>query len=144
MRRTIIIVSTFLCSVLLVAQEAGTQLRSELEELHAKWFKAFDTGDGATMDQMEVDNLVLVMPNGDIWRKPGPRAGKQRKLDPQSERTLTNVVVRRFGDSSVLTGVLATKLNNQSSRDAETVVFVQSSGRWKIASVQWTSTTSAK
>ena len=51
------------------------------------------------MDQMEVDNLVLVMPNGDIWRKPGPRAGKQRKLDPLSERALSNVVVRRFGDS---------------------------------------------
>src|SRR5437764_13252447 len=48
-------------------------------DLHAKWFKAFDIGDGATMDQMEMDNLVLVMPNGDIWRKPGPRAGKQRK-----------------------------------------------------------------
>ena len=97
MARVTLIVFTIACSLPLLAQDADGQLRSELQALHAKWFKAFDSGDGATMDQMEVDNLVLVMPNGDIWRKPGPRAGKQRKLDPLSERALSNVVVRRFG-----------------------------------------------
>jgi hypothetical protein len=99
---------------------------------------------GAAQDQIEMDNLILVMPNGTIWRKPGPRAGKQRKLDPQSERTLSDVVVRRFGDSAVLTALLTSKLNNEKSKSAETVVFVQSSGQWKIASVQWTPTTEAK
>src|SRR5436853_6792192 len=88
MRSATLVLVTLLCSTSLMAQGTDANLRSELEALHAKWFKAFDIGDGATMDQMEMDNLVLVMPNGDIWRKPGPRAGKQRKLDPHSERTL--------------------------------------------------------
>jgi len=144
MQRAVLILLTFLSSLSLLAQDADNQLRSELESVHAKWFKAFDTGDGATMDQMEVDKLILVMPDGSIWRKPGPRAGKQRTLNPQSERTLSNVVVRHFGDSAILTGILATKLNNETHKEAETVLFVQSSGRWKIASAQWTGTASSK
>jgi ketosteroid isomerase-like protein len=138
MHRAIFIFCTFLCSLLLLGQDADYQLRSELESLHARWFKAFDAGDGATLDQMEVEKLIVVMPDGSIWRKPGPRAGKQRTLNAHSERTLTDVVVRRFGDTAILTGVLASKLPNENTKEAETVLFVQSSGQWKIASAQWT------
>jgi len=40
-----------------MAQGTDADLRSELEALHAKWMKAFDSGEGATMDQIEMDNL---------------------------------------------------------------------------------------
>jgi ketosteroid isomerase-like protein len=138
MHSTILVMFTVLCSMPLMAQGTDNQVRSELEALHARWFQAFDSGDGATMDQMEVDNLILVMPQGTIYRKPGARAGKQPKRDPQTERTLSMVSVRRFGDAAVLTGILTTKSAKFNSKDATTVVFVQSSGQWKIASVQWT------
>lgn len=132
----------FLVGVLFLApfmsQGTDADLRSELETLHAKWFKAFDGGDGATMDQMEVDNLTLVMPGGEVWSKTAPRAGKQQKRDPQTEHTLSNVAVRRFGDTAILTGILTTKSASGNSQDGTTVVFVQSSGKWKIASAQWT------
>jgi hypothetical protein len=72
------------------------QLASDLEALHAKWFKAFDSGDGATMDQIEVDKLVLVMPTGFIWTKTKAIAGEQPKRDPETERALSSVSVRRF------------------------------------------------
>ena len=124
-----------------MAQGADTQ--SDLEALHAKWFKAGDNGDGATMDQMEVDKLVLVMPTGAIWTKTKARAGEQPKRDPQAERALSNVSVRRFGDTGILTGILTTKSGKENSRDATTVVFVKSSGKWKIASAQWTPITEA-
>ena len=110
----------------------------------AKWFKAFANGDGTTMDRMEMDNLALVMPIGFIWSKTEAREGKQRKLDPQTERTLSDVSVRRFGDTAVLTGILTTKSPNENEKGATTVVFVQSSGNWKIASAQWTPVTPAK
>lgn len=143
MRAAILIVFTFLLSMPLMAQGTDGKLRSELEALHATWFKAFDSGDGATMDQMEMDNLVLVMPEGSIWPKMTARAGKQAKHDPQTERTLSDVSVRRFGDTAVLTGILTTKSAGENSKDATTVVFVQSSGKWKIASAQWTPVGSA-
>jgi ketosteroid isomerase-like protein len=141
---TAILIVLSLLSTTVVGQSADGALRPELEALHAKWFRAFDSGDGATMDQMEVDNLALVMPVGFIWSKTEARAGKQTRLNPQIERTLSEVSVRRFGDTAVLTGILTTKSPNENQKEATTVVFVQSSGRWKIASAQWTPVTPAK
>jgi ketosteroid isomerase-like protein len=128
-------------SILVLAQGSEDKLRNELENLHAKWFTAFDSGDGVTMDQMEVSNLVLLMPDGTIWSKTTPRAGSQPKLDPRTERTLSDVSVRRFGNVAVLTGILKTKSAKEKSAEATTVVFVQGSGKWKIASAQWTPAT---
>jgi ketosteroid isomerase-like protein len=144
MYSVILIVFSLLCSTSLMAQGTDANLRSELEALHAKWFKAFDSGDGATMDQMEMESLVLVMPTGMLWAKSEARAGKQPKLDPQTERTLSDVSVRRFGDMAVLTGILTSKSPKESENEATTVVFVQSSGKWKIASAQWTPVAPAK
>ena len=89
------------------------------------------------MDQMEMDRLILVMPTGFIWTKTKVRGSEQPKRDPHTERTLNNVSVRRFGDTAILTGILTTKSEKEESKEATTVVFVQSSGKWKIASAQW-------
>jgi ketosteroid isomerase-like protein len=144
MRSVILIFLTLLYSTPLMAQGTDTKLRSELEALHSKWFKAFDSGDGATMDLMEMDKLVLVMPTGFIWTKTAPRAGEQQKHDSQIERTLSDVSVRRFGDTAILTGILTTKSGKENSQEATTVVFLQSAGRWKIASAQWSPVGSTK
>jgi hypothetical protein len=88
MRSLAVILVTLLCSMLLMAQGANADLQSELEALHAKWMKAFDNGDGVTMDQMEMDKLMLVVPTGFIWTKTKPRGGEQEKFDPQAERPL--------------------------------------------------------
>src|SRR5215471_3937591 len=106
MRTAVVVLLSVLCSIPLVAQSADANLTSDLEALHAKWFKAFDSGDGATMDQVEVDKLVLVMPIGSIWTKTKARAGEQPKRDPETQRTLSNISVRRFGDTAILTGIL--------------------------------------
>jgi ketosteroid isomerase-like protein len=143
MRSALVIFLSVLCSIPLVAQSADANLASDLEALHAKWFKAFDSGDGATMDQIEVDKLVLVMPTGFIWTKTKARAGEQPKRDPQTERALSNMSVRRFGDTAILTGILTTKSGKENSQEATTVVFVRSSGKWKIASAQWSPLTEA-
>ena len=124
-------------------QVADANLRSDLEAIHAKWFKAFDSGDGAAMDQIEMDPLILVMPTGEIWPKTTARAGKQLKRDPQTERALSAVSVRQFGDTAILTAILTTKSAKETYREATTVVFVRSSGKWKIASAQWSPVTEA-
>ena len=67
----------------------GGNLRSELEAMHAKWFKAFDSGGRFSL----------------VSHHQSP---------------------------------------NENENEATTVVLVQSSGRWKIASAQWTPVTPAK
>lgn len=140
MRSAILVLVALLCSTPISgqAQPTDANLRSELEALHAKWMKAFYTGDNATMDELEADNLVLIMPMGVIWPKNGPRAVKQQVLDPQTETTLSDVSVRRFGDTAILTGILHSKSAKENSQSGTTVVFVKNRGKWKIASAQWT------
>ena len=142
MRSATVILVTLLCSTVLMCQSTDSSLQSELASLHAKWFRAFDSGNGGTMDQMEMDKLVLVMPNGFMWTKLKARSSEKAQGHPGTERTLTDVSVRRFGDTAILTGILATKSPEESSKDATTVVFVRSSGQWKVASAQWTPVTS--
>ena len=142
MRSATVILVTLLCSTVLMCQSTDRNLQSELASLHAKWFRAFDSGNGATMDQMEMEKLVLVMPNGFMWTKTKARSSEKSQGHPRTERALTDVSVRRFGDTAILTGILTTKSPEESSKDATTVVFVRSSGEWKVASAQWTPVTS--
>src|SRR5215468_5994156 len=77
MRAAIVIVFALLWSTPPLAQGTDGKLRSELEALHAEWFKGFDSGDGAAMDQLERDDLMLVLPEGSLFRKTTARASKQ-------------------------------------------------------------------
>jgi Domain of unknown function (DUF4440) len=127
----------------MVLDDTAAKLRAELVAIHDKWYRAFDVGDGATMDVLEVDNLVVVMPDGSIWAKPGPRAGKQPKRHVQPQRSLGDVTVRQFGDTAILTGMLTSRTPGETDRAGTTVVFVRRGGRWLIASTQWTAAAGA-
>lgn len=127
-----------LCPVVSLAQTATSSLQAELENLHAKWFKAYDNGDGVTMDHLEMDNLVLVMPTGAVWAKTKPRGTSEPKLDPQTKHIMSNVSVRKFGDTAILTGTLVNESTREKTQEATTVIFVRNAGQWKIASAQWT------
>jgi hypothetical protein len=118
------------------AESSSPALMSELTGLHDQWFAAFDKGDGATMDKLESDNLILVFPDGMIWKKSGSRVGEVKPLDVSS-RKLTDVDVRQFGEAAVLTGKMTTIAKSQSDVAATTVVFVRQGGGWRIASAHW-------
>lgn len=116
MRSAWVIFLSVLCVTPLMAQSADANLASDLEAIHAKWFKAFDSGDGATMDQVELDKLVFVMPTGSIWSKSKPRAREHANGHPLTERTLSNVSVWRWGDTAIPTGILTTKSGKEKLR----------------------------
>ena len=140
MRTAILIALAFLWSMPALAQDTDSKLESELVALHTQWFKAYDTGDGPAMNQMEVKDLVLVMPIGVIYRKTMPR-GKHPAADPPVERSLSDISVRRYEGTAILTGTLTTKSSQENSKEATTVVFVMSDGKWKVAAAQWTPVT---
>jgi hypothetical protein len=116
-------------SLPLAAQSTYASLESELSAIHAKWFKAFDVGDGATMDQVEVEKLVLIMPNGYVWNKTKPRAGEQQKSHSPTEYSLISAAVRRFGDTAILTGIVTSKSAEETSQEATTAVFLREAGK---------------
>jgi ketosteroid isomerase-like protein len=138
MRSAILVLFSVLCSTSVFAQSIDTNLRSELAAIHTKWFEAYDSGDGVTLDQIETDNMTLVLNDGVIWTKTTARADASTKHEPQTKHQLSDVLVRRFGDTAILTGIVTAKSANESHHLATTVVFVRISGKWKIASAQWT------
>lgn len=141
MRLCTLLAAATLASLTLTAHSDTPRSAAELQALHAAWFDAFDRGEGAKMDQMEMPNLTLVMPDGMVWKKTEPRAKTEKARSPDTQRTLTDVTVREFGDTALLTGTLVTKdLKDpkQSDSNATTVVFVKNDGKWKVASAQWT------
>jgi hypothetical protein len=117
----------------------NSSVQAEIERLHTQWFAAFDKGDGAAMDQMELPNLILVGYDGKrgIWQKDGPRVGKQQPTG-YSSRVLSNTVVRQFGDTAVLTGTLTSKTERTTEQASETIVWFRQNSRWLIASAHWT------
>jgi ketosteroid isomerase-like protein len=138
MRICTILAAAILGLPALAAPGDAAKSTAELQALHSAWFTAFDKGDGATMDQMEVPNLVLVMPDGMVWKKSEPRAKAMQQRTPDGTRVLSDVTVREFGDIAVLTGTVTSKSGTEIDRDSTTVVFVKSGGKWKVASAQWT------
>ncbi len=134
---TIIIVATVVTSTSCLAQNSSDNLQRELERLHNQWFNAFDKGDGATMDKLEIPNLILVNADGKggIWKKHGPRAGKQNPTGTST--TLSNAQARQFGDSAILTGVVTAKQGRTSVRSSTTEVWIRKNNQWLIASAQW-------
>jgi len=141
MRLCTILAAAILTTLAVTARSDTPKSTADLQALHAAWFDAFDRGEGAKMDQMEMPNLTLVMPDGMVWKKTEPRAKTEKARTPEATRTLTEVSVREFGDTALLTGILTSKdLKDpkQSDINATTVVFVKADGKWKVASAQWT------
>ena len=140
--KSLTILLALLSAILLAAQNPTSKLDNDLLAIHGAWWKAFDSGDGAAMDQIETDNLTLLMADGTFSHKTKPRAGRQRKGDAQAKHSLSEVSIRQFGSAAILTGILTTDWTERPSREtaATVVVFIQQDGKWKIASASWTST----
>ena len=142
MRRTIFAIALVsamaLCLGIPMTRGAPSGTPTPFEKLHAAWFTAFDGGDGAAMDKMETDNLALGMPDGSVWYKKEPRAMTMKNRKAEVTRSLTDVVVREFGDTAILTGTLVSKDGAGTDLSGTTVVFVRKAGVWKICSAQWT------
>lgn len=141
MRLSSTLAAAILASFALSAHGDAPKSTADLQALHAAWFDAFDRGDGAKMDLMETPNLVLVMPDGSVWQKNEPRSKVMKVHAPDTSRELTEVTVREYGDTALLTGKVTSKDvkdPKQSDTDATTVVFVKKDGKWLVASAQWT------
>jgi len=138
MRTCTLFAAAALASLAFAAHGDTAKSTAAIQALHAAWFDAFDHGDGARMDLMETPNLVLVMPDGEVWKKSGPRAKTMQARTPDVTRELSDVTVRDFGDTALLTGTLKSKDPKESDVSATTVVFVKKDGKWLVASAQWT------
>jgi ketosteroid isomerase-like protein len=121
-------------------QQAHASLGTELHETYKAWFAALDRGDGAAMDALEVDDFILVGAAGMIMEKHRTRVSNPLPVAEAPERTWSDGVIRRYGDTAILTGriTLTHAAPKRTTSMATTTVFVRQADKWRIASVQLT------
>jgi ketosteroid isomerase-like protein len=136
--------SSVAIALLLLSSQAPTVQRddalgTELHESYEAWFAALYKGDAATMDSLEVDDFILVGADGTSTEKHRPRAVKLLAVpEGAPERTWTDGVLRRYGDTAILTAQITSTTPRWTSTMGTTAVFVRRADKWLIASLQWT------
>jgi ketosteroid isomerase-like protein len=139
-----ILVSTLAVGALLfVWQPVSAQTpdpATRLQQRYSDWMNAFRRGDGATMDKMEADGLILIFPNGTVWSKEQSRVEGLKGRGPLPyTHTLEQVSARVQGDVAVLTGIqndVNTK-DGSKTQGAFTSVWKREGGDWKVWSAHW-------
>jgi hypothetical protein len=140
MKSSVAIALLLLSSQAPTGQQTDEPLGTELHESYKAWFAALDKGDGAALDALEVNDFVFVTPSGSIWEKHHPRAGESLPVAKGArERTWTDGVLRRYGDTAILTGRITFRHSpDRTTSVGTTAVFVRRADKWLMASVQMT------
>jgi ketosteroid isomerase-like protein len=130
---------TTLCFVAPASAQPG-DLAKTLEQRYSDWMNAFRKGDGAAMDKMEADGLMLIFEDGSVWSKEKPRAEELKGRGPiPFTHTVEQVRVRVQGDVAIVTGVqhdVNTKTGGR-ARSPFTTVWKREGGDWKVWSAHW-------
>jgi ketosteroid isomerase-like protein len=138
--KSIVTIALMLLSSQAPTQQADASLGTELHKSYKAWFAALDRGDGAAMDALEVDDFILVGAAGMIMEKHRSRVTDPWPLPEAPERTWSDGVIRRYGDTAILTGriTLTYETPKRTTSMGTTAVFVRQADRWRMASVQLT------
>jgi uncharacterized protein DUF4440 len=137
MKSSVAIALLLLSSQATSVQHPSDALGTELHKSYEAWFAALYKGDAATMDSLEVDDFILV--GGMSMEKHRPRAVRPLPVpEGAPQRTWSDGVLRRYGDTAILTGQITSKTPKWTTSMATTAVFVRRAGKWLMASVQWT------
>jgi len=141
-------VGVVLLVIVLQASASGQQVPgdpntdSEIREQTDCYFDAIERRDVKALDDLLVDECLVFYPRGvldtkatllEAMRKSGLAGGPM-----QSKHTLSDVKVRRVGDTVVLTTMLTTKREDTPGvSNRRTLIWTPQGGRWRLMHDQW-------
>ena len=102
------------------------------------WSRAFYRADLEAMHDLELDSLLLVLPDGEVWIKPAGPPEDSLVVEPGLAHSKQIESVRRFGSTAVLIGRLSLTDGAEHESLVFTEVWVKRGGHWRIGSAQWT------
>jgi len=111
----------------------------ELQRLEAVWNDAHLKGDADALDQLWANDLVVTVAAMPIMNKADALAMVRSNRMPFSKYETSELNVRRFGDSAVVTGRLVRErsMNGKTMTDnwRFTKTYAMIAGRWRV--VAW-------
>ena len=127
------------------AQAGGPQVESQVMEASREWFTALMQGDFQAVDRLETDDFLTVQqaPGAVAVVDKAQQLASLRKAGdkrPRFDRELSGVKVRTYGQTAVLTALATYRQPGDKGQAVAqavvTEVWVNESGRWRIAHLQ--------
>lgn len=130
---------TLLILAVALAQPAVSKDAADLEELHrleAVWNEAHVKGDADTLDGLWASDLIVTVAAMPVMTKADALAMVRSNRMPFSKYATSELSVKRFGASALVTGRLQRErsMNGKTMTDnwRFTKVYVMSQGRWQV------------
>lgn len=129
-------------SVIAQAPAAATSSEQEIRALENERNQAILNGDAATLERMTSDDYTFITLRGELRTKSEIVKGFQSGSFKYDSRTISDLNVRVYGDTAIVTG-RATQKGSERGKDYSgdyrfTRVYVKQNGRWMTVALQTT------
>jgi ketosteroid isomerase-like protein len=105
----LLVLAVFFSSYLLLAQTTKTELsvKEQIKSLEEERNRAILRGDAATLDRMTSDDYTFITLRGELRTKAEIVKGFQSGAFKYESRTISELNIRVYGDTAIVTGRLA-------------------------------------
>ncbi len=130
-----------LAMLYVIALDASAQTsdaEKNVLKLERAWLDAYEKHDTAAMKTIVADDFVITFPDGSRQTKPQILTMIAAPLNAENANkiTTTDVSLRRYGDTIILTGIVATEYTRVGKPVKElssyTDTYVRRNGRWQV------------
>lgn len=141
---SIVLAGAFLLPLFASGQQvnAGDSTKKEIERLEEQRNRAILSGDAATLERMTADDYTFITLRGELRTKAEIVKGFQSGLFKYESRTISDLNVRVYGDTAVVTG-RSTQKGTENGKDYSgdyrfTRVYIKQQGLWLTVALQTT------
>ena len=139
MKRTVIILLLCCLPAAVAAQTKNHRRGEEILRLEDQWREAQQRNDKAAFDRLLSPDLTFVGTSGSFRNKSGFIASRDTSWIPRAETyTSTEVSVRFYGETAIVTGLGATTGAGVTAKARFTHVWAKRKGKWLLVAIQRT------
>ena len=125
------------------ASDSSLSTEDQIKSIEEERNRAILSGDAATLDRMTTDDYTFITLRGELRTKAEIVKGFQSGAFKYESRTISELKVRVYGDTAVVTG-RSTQKGEENGKDYSgdyrfTRVYVRDKGRWMTVALQTTS-----
>jgi len=124
------------------ANDASLSTEEQIKSIEEERNRAILSGDAATLDRMTAEDYTFITLRGELRTKAEIVKGFQSGAFKYESRTISELKVRVYGDTAVVTG-RSTQKGEENGKDYSgdyrfTRVYVKDKGRWITVALQTT------
>jgi ketosteroid isomerase-like protein len=137
-----VVLSWFLAAQAQKANDSSLSTEEQIKSIEEERNRAILSGDAVTLDRMTAEDYTFITLRGELRTKAEIVKGFQSGAFKYESRTISELKVRVFGDTAIVTG-RATQKGEENGKDYSgdyrfTRVYVRHNGHWVTEALQTT------